>query len=87
MVYWDFYTMTREDQDNVMPVDPPMTAFEDLENEDLSINKTALDTYVQEEYIKFIMGDRPVEEFTEVQAEIADDCARICEIYNTAANR
>ena len=42
-----------------------MTAFEDLENEDLSINKTALDTYVQEEYIKFIMGDRPLSAYDE----------------------
>ena len=36
MIFWDFYTMVRKDFDNVMPVDPPRTAFEDLENEDLS---------------------------------------------------
>ena len=85
MVYWDFYTMTREDYDNVMPVDPPMTAFEDLENEDLSINKTALDTYVQEEYIKFIMGDRPLSEYDAFLAEMANygDIDLGEEIYNS----
>ena len=85
MVYWDFYTMTREDYDNVMPIDPPMTAFEDLENEDLSINKTALDTYVQEEYIKFIMGDRPLSEYDAFLAEMANygDIDLVEEIYNS----
>lgn len=85
MIFWDFYTMVRKDFDNVMPVDPPRTAFEDLENEDLSINKTALDTYVKEEYIKFIMGDRPLSEYDAFLAEMANygDIDLVEEIYNS----
>lgn len=65
-------------------IDPSFTADE---SEELAELKTNVDTVLTAAYDAFIMGERPVEEFTEVQAEIADDCARICEIYNTAANR
>ena len=52
---------------------------------DSSINKTALDTYVQEEYIKFIMGDRPLSEYDAFLAEMANygDIDLVEEIYNS----
>ena len=77
--------MVRKDFDNVMPVDPPRTAFADLESEDIAINKTALDTYVQEEYIKFIMGSCPLSEYDAFLAEMANygDIDLVEEIYNS----
>lgn len=71
-VYWNFYTMVRTDFDNVMPITPAMSAFDDLENEDLSINRTALDTYVKEEYVKFIMGERDLATYDDFLAEMAN---------------
>ena len=38
-------------------------------------------------YDAFIMGQRPVSEWTQVQDQIRESAERICEIYNTAAAR
>jgi putative aldouronate transport system substrate-binding protein len=84
MVHWDFYTMVRKDADNVMPLAPARTAFDDLDNEDLSINKTALDTYVLEELTKFIMGERPLDTYQAYLDEMPNfgNIDLVEEIYN-----
>lgn len=65
-------------------LDPSFTAEE---SEELAELRTRVNDTLTAEYDKFIMGQRPVSEWTEVQAKIADDAARLCEIYNAAATR
>lgn len=72
MDHWSFHTVVRDDLDNVMPLEPARAAFDDLQNEDLSINKTALDTYVKEELNKFIMGERSLDEYDTYIAEMVN---------------
>ncbi|MGN0742839.1 MAG: hypothetical protein ACI4L8_09320 [Candidatus Fimadaptatus sp.] len=84
MVHWAFYTVVRDDFDNVMPVEPARTSFDDLELEDLSVNKTALDTYVKEELVKFINGSRSLDTWQQYVDDMPNygDIDLIEEIYN-----
>ncbi len=84
MTHWAFYTMVREDYDNVLPVDPALSAFDDLELEDLSVNKTALDTYVSEELTKFINGSRSLDTWQQYIDEMPNygDIDLVEETYN-----
>lgn len=84
MTHWLFSTMTRRDLDNVLPRNPARTTFDDLELEDISINKTALDTYVTEELYKFINGTRSMDEWDTYIAEMPNygNIDLVEQIYN-----
>lgn len=62
-------------------------SFTAEESEEIAELRTRINDTFTAEYDKFIMGQRPVEEWTDVQAQVADDVARICEIYNAANER
>ncbi|MBR4236321.1 MAG: extracellular solute-binding protein [Clostridia bacterium] len=62
-------------------------AFTTEENEELSKLKSEVNDVLSMSYDDFIMGNRPVEEWTQVQDQIRDSALRICEIYNAAAAR
>ena len=62
-------------------------AFTTEENEELSKLKSEVNDILSMSYDDFIMGNRPVEEWTQVQDQIRDSALRICEIYNAAAAR
>ena len=76
--------MVREDYDNVLSVEPARSAFDDLELEDLSVNKTALDTYVSEELTKFINGSRSLDTWQQYIDEMPNygDIDLVEETYN-----
>ncbi|HML45856.1 MAG TPA: hypothetical protein PKE04_03790, partial [Clostridia bacterium] len=85
MVSWEFYTKVREDFNNVLPPTPAMAAFTDLENEDISIHKTALETFVREQYILFVTGARDMSQWDDFVGEIDNygDYAMLEKLYNS----
>ncbi len=62
-------------------------SFTTEENEELSELKSEVTDILTTSYDAFIMGQRPVSEWTQVQDQIRESAERICEIYNAAANR
>ena len=62
-------------------------AFTTEENEELAELKSEVTDILTTSYDAFIMGQRPVSEWTQVQDQIRESAARTCEIYNTAAAR
>ena len=62
-------------------------AFTTAENEELAELKSEVTDILTTSYDAFIMGQRPVSEWTQVQDQIRESAERICEIYNTAAAR
>lgn len=62
-------------------------AFTSEENEELADLKSSVSDILTMSYDAFIMGQRPVSEWTQVQDQIRDAAERICEIYNAAAAR
>ena len=62
-------------------------AFTTDENEELAELKTSVNDILTMNYDAFIMGNRPVSEWTQVQDQIRANAERICEIYNAAAAR
>lgn len=60
-------------------------AFTTAENEELAELKSEVTDILTTSYDAFIMGQRPVSEWTQVQDQIRESAERICEIYNTAA--
>lgn len=62
-------------------------AFTTEENEELTELKSEVSDILTTSYDAFIMGQRPVSEWTQVQDQIRDSANRICEIYNNAAAR
>lgn len=62
-------------------------AFTTEENEELAELKSEVTDILTTNYDAFIMGQRPVSEWTQVQDQIRASAERICEIYNTAAAR
>lgn len=74
---WDFM--------GEMVIDPPFT---EEENEELKEIKTQINTILEASYDEFIMGNRPMSEFADVQQQIKDAGAlRAEEIYNAALAR
>lgn len=65
-------------------VDPSFTTEESEELADL---RTSVTDTITTNLDAFIMGQRPVSEWVEVQDQIRDDATRICEIYNEANAR
>ena len=59
--------------------DPSFTADQ---SEEIAELRTRINDTFTAEYDKFIMGQRPVSEWPDVQAKVADDVSRLCEIYN-----
>jgi putative aldouronate transport system substrate-binding protein len=62
-------------------------SFTSDESEELSELLTEVTDILAMSYDAFIMGQRPVSEWTQVQDQISDNVDRILEIYNTAATR
>ena len=67
-----------------MVIDPPFTAEE---NEELVTLRTKVNTALETEYDKFIMGQAPIEDWSRVVTSIEQDASRIAEIYNAANAR
>lgn len=62
-------------------------AFTTEENEELAELRSEVTDILATNYDAFIMGQRPVSEWTQVQDQICSSAERICEIYNEAAAR
>ncbi len=70
-------------------MDEPVTkpSFTSEENDELADLITEVTDTLEMSYDDFIMGKRPISEWSQVQDEIRESAERICEIYNTAAAR
>lgn len=62
-------------------------SFTTEENEELAELVSEVTDILEMSYDDFIMGNRPVSEWSAVQDQIRESAERICEIYNTAADR
>lgn len=68
--------------------DCPVTpAFTTEENEQIKTLSTSVTTILNSEYDKFIMGQKPISDWSKVVAEISDNAKKIEQIYNTAEKR
>ena len=75
------------DQDNIIREVPTLT-FTTEESDEISLIMTDISTYVSENRINFIYGNRSLEEFEAFRSAIKDmGIDRVLEIYQAAYDR
>lgn len=81
-----YYELFRTDPAYIPGViNPPLS---ESENETVTDIISRVNTYLASEYDKFIMGERPIDEWDAVVAELeAMDIQKVIDIYNEAYNR
>ena len=81
---WSFSNIVFDEHANRMAIKPASYAFTDEQHEDASVNLTALNTFVSEQYAKFISGDRSLDEYDAFLEEMNNygDIDLVESIYN-----